>query len=193
MKSIRDTLIAAGLALGITLSLMVSITLTVLFASGWKTEQESSDTVFSAGPWIRFERRTDRRVQAGGNTSPEDNVVSHTQAAPSSEPAPAGLSEAAPHVGGSYVSARSTMRYVIDDSRGRVEMYGYDVMRGRRVFVGSGWMTGRELVIPNFYSFLDDTHGTLKLRLSADDRTFEGVFEGMNATQRGAVTLIRLP
>jgi len=178
MKSIHDTAAAVGLALGITLSVMVGVTLTVLSVAGWKTEQEKSDTVFSIESGVKFERHTDRRAQEGGTAEPEADRAddAHT-----------------PYVGGNYVSARSTMRYVMDDSGGRVKMYGYDVMRGRRVSVGAGRMTGRLLVIPDFYSFLDDTYGTLKLRLSEDGRTFEGVFEGMNAAQRGAVTLIRVP
>ena len=91
------------------------------------------------------------------------------------------------------MSGRSSIRYVLDDAGGRVSMYGYDVMRRRRVFVGTGRMEGRRLIIPNFYSFLDDTYGTLKLKLSEDGRTFEGRFEGLDAVRQGPVTLMRLP
>jgi hypothetical protein len=54
-------------------------------------------------------------------------------------------------------------------------------------------MVGRRLIIPKFYSFLDDTYGTLKLDLAEDGKAFEGKFEGLNAAEEGRVTLIRLP
>lgn len=182
----RETAVAVGLALGITVSLMLSVTLTVLFIVGWKTERETSDTTLALQAGARFERHTDRQVEAGGAPAPP----------PRAEPTPTqtNMEEGGvPYVGGNYVSARSSIRYVLEDAGGRVNMYGYDVMRGRRVFTGSGRMTGRRLIIPNFYSFLDDTYGTLKLSLSEDGRTFDGKFEGLDPTREGPVTLIRLP
>lgn len=182
----RETAVAAGLTLGITISLVLSVTLTVLFIVGWKTERETSDTTLAFQAGARFERHTDKQVEAGGAPARE---------APRAEPAPTKQAEGAavPYVGGNYVSARSSIRYVLEEVDGRVDMYGYDVMRGRRVFTGSGRMTGRRLIIPNFYSFLDDTYGTLKLSLSEDGKTFEGKFEGLDSTREGPVTLIRLP
>ncbi len=54
-------------------------------------------------------------------------------------------------------------------------------------------MEGRKLVIPNFYSFLDDTYGTLKLDLSEDGKSFEGRFEGNDPAQENHIVLVRLP
>lgn len=196
MKTIRDTAVATGVALGVTLSLMVSVTLTVLFVAGSRTEEEKTDTAFSIKSALEFERHADRRVREGdAPRPPEANRAGDSSGESPRATAPSDHEDAAPapYVGGNYVSSRSTMRYVIDDSGGRISMYGYDVMRGRRVFVGAGKMVGRRLVIPDFYSFLDDTRGTLKLELTNDGRAFEGVFEGMNAAQHGPVTLIRLP
>jgi hypothetical protein len=85
------------------------------------------------------------------------------------------------------------MRYSINDNQGHVEISGYDVMRGQEVRCGSGNMVGRKLTIPNFYSFLDDTRGTLKLDLSEDGKTLEGYFEGNNPTQEARIVLVRLP
>jgi hypothetical protein len=177
MKSFWDAAVAAGTSIGVTLALMLSVSLTVLLIFGWRTESETADTELSFDTHLKFERHAERRVQEGAAPAPTATLSG----------------AAAPYVGGNYVSARSAMRYVLDDADGRVSMYGYDVMRRRRVFAGSGRMTGRQLIIPNFYSFLDDTYGTLKLSLSEDGRTFEGRFEGMDATKQGPVTLIRLP
>lgn len=192
MASIRRMAVAAGLTLGVTLSLVLTVTLTVLFIVGWRTERETSDTTLTFETAARFERHTERKVEEGGNA---------TQRTPSAEPATKSPPQTSgtdadssrPYVGGNYVSARSTMRYVIEDTEGVVKMYGYDVMRGRRVFLGSGRMTGHRLLIPNFYSFLDDTYGTLKVDVSEDGKTLEGRFEGIDATKEGPVTLLRLP
>jgi hypothetical protein len=54
-------------------------------------------------------------------------------------------------------------------------------------------MTEGRLTVPDFYSFLDDTHGTLKLDLSQDGRTLQGTFEGLNPKQEGRVVLLRVP
>jgi hypothetical protein len=192
----RDTAIAAGVTLGITASLVLSVTLTVLFIVGWKTERETSDTTLTLQAAAKLERHTDRQVQEGSNQSqqtPPDAPVAPAEPPAKAPEAKRDTSAATSYVGGNYVSARSSIRYVLEDVDGRVNMYGYDVMRGRRVFTGSGRMTGRRLTIPNFYSFLDDTHGTLKLNLSDDGKTFEGRFEGLDSTKEGPVTLIRLP
>lgn len=180
MKSLWDLAVAAGISTGLTLALMLSVSLTVLLISGWRTESETTDTSLSFDTGLKFERHAERHVQEGGDAPPQLSA------------GPEGIA-ATPYVGGNYLSARSSMRYVLDDAGGHVKMYGYDVMRRRRVFVGAGRMTGRQLIIPNFYSFLDDTYGTLKLNLSEDGRTLEGRFEGIDALKQGPVTLIRLP
>jgi hypothetical protein len=192
MASIRRMAIAAGLTLGITLSLVLSVTLTVLFIVGWRTERETADTTLSFETAARVERHTERKVEEGGNPTQQTPPA---EPATKSPPRTSGTDRdsSRPYVGGNYVSARSTMRYVIEDAEGGIKIYGYDVMRGRRVFLGSGRMMGRRLLIPNFYSFLDDTYGTLKVDVSEDGQTLEGRFEGIDATREGPVTLVRLP
>lgn len=189
----RDTVFVVGVTVGLTLSIVLSVTLTVLFVVGWKTEREKSDTTFAFQVGAKFERHTDKQIQQGAAQTQQTPPAAPAEpTATPSQPKDEG-SAAAPYVGGNYMSARSSIRYVLEDADGRINMYGYDVMRGRRVFTGSGRMEGRRLIIPNFYSFLDDTYGTLKLNLSEDGEKLEGRFEGIDPTNEGPVTLIRLP
>lgn len=183
----REVAVALGVTLGITMSLVLSVTLTVLFILGWKTEKETSDTTVSFHAGAKYEHHTDRQMQEGSAPVQQEPSGAATSTQTTHD------DEAVPYVGGNYVSTKSTMRYVLEDTDGRIKMYGYDVMRGRRVFTGSGRMTGRRLIIPNFYSFLDDTYGTLKMELSDDGKTFEGKFEGIDSTKEAHVTLSRLP
>lgn len=179
--------------IGIVASAVLAF-MTGLKAGGGRSEAESSDTQFSISADVEFRRKTNKQVKEG-NTHKEPATPTNTPKSP--EPTPlvetAKSEQNSPYVGGNYVSGRSTMRYVLDDNKSDVKMYGYDVTRGRSVFVGSGRMVGRRLIIPKFYSFLDDTHGTLKLELSEDGKTLEGTFEGFNAAQEGRVILMRLP
>lgn len=167
---------------------------TGLMAGGARSEKQSSDTHVSISAGVEFSRQTNKQVQEG-NVQQEPPTSITAPKSPESPPAikPVSSERRTPYVGGNYVSGRSTMRYVLVDNDGNIEMYGYDVMRGQRVFVGSGTLVGRSLIIPKFYSFLDDTYGTLKLELSEDGKTLEGAFEGLNAAQEGRVILIRLP
>lgn len=183
---------ATWLKLFTALLMAAAIFLSGLKAGGTKSERESSETNLSVHAGIEFKRKTDRQAQEGGAPSPASTPAAN--AGGGTAPAvPAAEEPSTPYVGGNYVSGTSTMRYVLEDNNGRVEMYGYDVLRGRSVHVGSGRMIRRQLIIPKFYSFLDDTYGTLKLNLSEDGKTFEGRFEGLNAAQEGRVVLVRLP
>lgn len=165
--------------------------MTGLKAGDVRSENESSDTQVSVSAGLEFRRKTNKQVKEGNVRQEQPDPTTLPEPSPASEPAEA--EQSAPYVGGNYVSGRSTMRYVLVDDNGHIKMYGHDVMRDRTVFLGSGRMVGRRLIIPRFYSFLDDTHGTLKLDLSEDGKTFEGRFEGLNAAQEGRVILIRLP
>jgi hypothetical protein len=195
MSSSPHRAIAAGVALGITLVIMLSVTLTALWSFGWKTEKEVSETDLSVNAGLNFKHRAERQTQevrAPQQTFavPANVGVGTPGAAPLKKPSG---EASAPYIGGNYVSGRSTIRYLIDDRQGHIEMYGYDVMRGRRVRVGSGRMFGKHLIVPKFYSFLDNTYGTLKMDLSEDGQMLVGNFEGLNAAQEGRVVLIRLP
>jgi hypothetical protein len=179
--------------IGIVASAILAF-MTGLKASGWRSEKVSTDTQVSISAGVEFRRTTNRQVKEGDarqETATPTNTPESPAPTPPGEPGkPAQNSQ---YVGGNYVSGKSTMRYVLDDNNGDIKMYGYDVMRGRTVFVGSGRMVGRRLIIPKFYSFLDDTYGTLKLELAEDGKTLEGTFEGFNAAQEGRVILMRLP
>jgi hypothetical protein len=186
------TALAAGV--GITLSI------TVLLAVGWRSERETSETEFSVE--VNYKNKREKQSETSGvpphagssaqQADPQTGATVREEAPPKRNEGGSTPTETT-YVGGMWVSGRSTMRYSINDDQGRVEMYGYDVMRGQHVFVGSGRMVGKQLVIPRFYSFLDNTYGTLKLDLSDDGKTFLGNFEGLNASQTGPVTLVRLP
>lgn len=181
MNSTWRRVVTVGITFGVTLGIGISVLLVI----GWKIEKERTETgitLKASGIELTFNRATAKEITQGSNTPLPDatnNIV------PANDMSP-------PYVGGNYVS-KSTIRYVIIDDHGQIEMYGYDVMRGRRVHVGSGKMEGRKLIIPNFYSFLDDTYGTLKLDLSEDNKTFEGRFEGNNPAQENRIVLVRLP
>jgi hypothetical protein len=152
---------------------------------GSRSERETTRTE------IHISRTTDTQKQEGG-------AVQQQPSGPSGAPAGSPQTDhsadpGTPYVGGNYVSGRSTIRYVLEDNHGEIKMYGYDVRSGRRVFVGLGKMDGKRLIIPNYYSFLDETYGTLKLDLAEDGKTFEGYFEGMDVAEEGRVILMRLP
>jgi hypothetical protein len=189
MNSAWNKIFTVGVAVGVTLSV------SVLWIIGWKLEKKSTDTNISFSTNFNYKRVTEEHVAQGSNP-PNGNISNSPGAPPVTSNGTTGgqpvKDATTPYVGGNYVS-KSTIRYVIDDDHGQIEMYGYDVMRGRRVRVGAGKMEGRKLVIPIFHSFLDDTYGTLKLELSQDNKTFEGYFEGNNPAQEVRVVLVRLP
>jgi hypothetical protein len=175
------------------ITLIVSIV--AVFAAGMKaggprSESETSETNLSIHTGIELKRKAGRQVQEGvpPPLPTPQNVSGEPQRAN-----PVKEEKGPPYVGGNYVSGNSTIRYVLEDNNGNITMYGYDVARGQSVLVGSGRMIGRRLVIPRFYSFLDDVYGTLKLELLEDGKTLEGTFEGLNAAQQGRVVLLRLP
>jgi hypothetical protein len=181
MNSTWRRAVTVGITFGVTLGIGISVLLVI----GWKIEKERTETGISLkafGIELAVNRATAKEITQGGNP-PLPNVTINTGPANDVN---------SPYVGGNYVS-KSTIRYVIDDDHGQIEMYGYDVMRGRRVHVGTGRMEGKRLIIPNFYSFLDDTYGTLKLDLSEDNKSFEGRFEGNNPAQENHIVLVRLP
>lgn len=168
----------------------VVVLITSMMAGGPRSEKESSETNLSVRASIELKRKTGRHAQEGG-AQPQPTPGKGGGEAP--PVIPEKEEKGTPYVGGNYVSGNSTMRYLMEDNNGNITIYGYDVMRGRSVRVGSGKMVGQRLVIPRFYSFLDDTYGTLKLDLSEDGKTLEGRFEGLNAAQEARVILLRLP
>ncbi len=190
MNSNWNKSIVAGITAGITLSL----TLTVLLVVGWKSEKETTETEFTL---LSFKRTTDKETQTGSTPHEanfSDSRTNRQTGKPKEEP-PAKIESNVTqrYVDGNWVSGKSTMRYVMKDNQGHIDMFGYDVMRGQDVYCGSGSLVGRKLTVPNFYSFLDNTRGTLKLNLSEDGKTLEGYFEGNNPTQEARVVLVHLP
>lgn len=174
-------------------AIVTALTLAVIFAAGGaRSEWQKSDTSLSVSGGITFNRHTESQRQEGKIAQ-----KNHKESSAIKEEEEKGTSqvedERAKEPGGNWVSANSTMRYQISGRQAKIEMHGYDVMRGRDVFVGTGQMIGRELIIPRFYSFLDDTYGTLQLALTEDGKTLEGNFQGLNPTHRHQVILLRVP
>ncbi len=192
--STRDKMLAAlATAVGVTLSI------TVLLAVGWRSEKETSERQLSVE--LNYKSKNEKQTETSGTPPRTSPVEEHTDSRTENPTENGGQSKKSDggavltttSVGGTWVSGRSTMRYSLSDDQGRVRIYGYDVMRGQNVFCGSGTMTEGRLTVPDFYSFLDDTHGTLKLDLSQDGRTLQGTFEGLNPKQEGRVVLLRVP
>lgn len=178
-----------SLVFGVSLGITMGLTITVLLIVGYKYEKETTETIFSVRSGkteVTLERKTERELEE--SETPPQPMTSDAKPVQNSQDVNAPV-----YVGAMYVSGKSTMRYLMDDKNGQVDVYGYDVMRDQRVYCGSGRMVGRKLIVPNFHSFLDDTYGTLTLTLSSDGKTFEGQFEGLNPTQEAYVILARLP
>jgi hypothetical protein len=197
MKTLWERIVTAAIT-GAAVAITLTITLTLIF--GWRKTKESSKTALtistqasSISTQLSFQRETGKEVEEGSAGTQQTSSIPIS----SSSAHAAGKSaneEHSPYVGGNYVAGRSTIRYIITDNQGEIEMQGYDLMHQEARFVGSGKMIGRKLTIPRFNSFLDNALGTLKLELSEDGKTFEGRFEPLDPTKPEArVVLSRLP